>query len=703
MFLLYQKLSNPQTILTMSTFSFKEVIQREKEQLRLRRKKLGQEHGTPEQENWFGIAMSGGGIRSATINLGFLQTLNKFGILQKSDYLSTVSGGGYTHAYVQATTKQEGDLNKLFTPGHIASMRKHGEYLTPGQGIWKSANTFLLAVAFVVSWLMSLVSPLIVGGIVYYLIDVVVGFLGENPLKATTELAKWCEWWALAIVGGLMLLHFVINIALNFHLSVSKQFNKVETGLAVVGLALYGWILLSDVKTGIRPTDSMLVDYAINAVLLFVLGFFTNPNALSFHRYYRKQLADLFLRFSGSHKNMALKDVFDAASEKKTDYLAPYPLINTCLNLQNPGGGDKFKGSKASDYFLLSPLFCGSKLTRYVPTDRYLDYRRMTLPAAVTISAAAVNPGLGIYSSKLLSVLMTVFNARLGFWISNPLKSEKSRAIVWWPIYFFKELLGRIGLGNKMINISDGGHIENLGVYELLRRGCRLIVAVDAGEDKIYAFTDLNNLIIRARNELGLEIRFRDDQHPEDLIRPRPSQVYSQKRFSVADIYQWWDDKKVIDPTTQEEKNQIVNFDKPRKVGTFVYVKSAVLAPAGKPYLSEDDDPLKYGTYKYKIYHPEFPHESTGDQFFDEIQWESYFQLGRYIGADVLGVKDLEQYEEKTAPQISVEQMLAWFDDKTPLFEQPSVPRGVVAGDEEGVFESMKGAVPVVNEVKYQM
>ena len=357
----------------MSTFSFKEVIQREKEQLRLRRKKLAQEHGTPEQENWFGIAMSGGGIRSATINLGFLQTLNKFGILQKSDYLSTVSGGGYTHAYVQATTKQEGDLNKLFTPDHIAAMRKHGEYLTPGQGIWKSANAFLLAVAFLVSWLMSLVSPIIVIGIVYYLIDVVVGFLGENPLKATTELAKWCEWWALAIVGGLMLLHFVINISLNFHLSVSKQFNKVETGLAVVGLALYGWILLSSVKTGIRPTDSMLVDYAINAVLLFVLGFFTNPNALSFHRYYRKQLADLFLRFSGNHKNMALKDVFDAASEKKTDYLAPYPLINTCLNLQNPGGGDKFKGSKASDYFLLSPLFCGSKLTCYVPTDRYLD------------------------------------------------------------------------------------------------------------------------------------------------------------------------------------------------------------------------------------------------------------------------------------------------------------------------------------------
>lgn len=693
----------PLNLLTMSTFSFKEVIQREKEQLRQRRKKLGQEHGTPEQENWFGIAMSGGGIRSATINLGFLQTLNKFGILQKADYLSTVSGGGYTHAYVQATAKEKGDFSQLFTPEHIAGLRKHGEYLTPGQGLWKTGNTFLLAVAFVVSWLMSLVSPVIVAGIFYYLFDVVIGFVGQNPLAATSEFAHRVEWWALTFVGGLMLIHFVANILLNYNLGVSKQFNKAEAALAVVGLALYGWILLSGVKTGQHLTPSMLTDYAINAVLLFVLGFFTNPNALSFHRYYRKQLADLFLQFAGQYKNMALKDVFDANSEKKTDYLAPYPLINTCLNLQNPGGGEKFKGTKASDYFLLSPLHCGSKLTCYVPTDRYTDYRNMTLPAAVTISAAAVNPGLGIYSSKLLSVLMTVFNARLGCWISNPLKLVKSYAIVWWPIYFFKELLGLIGLNNKMINISDGGHIENLGVYELLRRGCRLIVAVDAGEDRVYAFTDLNNLLIRARNELGLEIRFRDDEQPEDLIRPRPSQVYSQKRFAVADIYQWWEDNKVIDPATQKEVNQIVNFDEARKIGTFVYVKSAVRAPAGKPYLSEGDDPLKYGTYKYKIYHPEFPHESTGDQFFDEIQWEAYFQLGRYIGADVLGVKDLEQYEEKPAPQISVEQMLAWFDDKTALFAPPAAPRGAVAGEEEGIFESAKAAEPVSKEVKYQM
>ncbi len=697
----------------MSILSLKDVILREKEQLRQRRQKLGIEQGAPDQENWFGIAMSGGGIRSATINLGFLKTLNKFGILKRADYLSTVSGGGYTHSYVQGTLKKEGDFECLFTNDHIKAMRQHGEYLIPGQGFWKTGNAILLAVAFVVSWLMSLVSLLIASGIVYYLYMIITGLLGKEPFKWLNIFQQNdIDWWGMWIVGVMLVVHFVTNIILNFNLGVSKLFNRVETVLVALGLALYAWYMFVHFGGAEKPTSDILVDYAINAFLLFCMGFVTNPNALSFHRFYRKQLADLFLRFSGEHHNIALKDLFDAGSDKKTDYIAPYPLINACLNLLNPAGDDVFKGTKTSDYFLLSPLFCGSKLVGYVPTDRYWDYQRMTLPAAVTISAAAVNPGMGMYSNKVLSVLMTLLNARLGFWISNPRILIKSRAFPWWPIYFFRELLGRIGSNNKMINISDGGHIENLGAYELLRRGCRLVIAVDAGEDRIYAFSDLNNLIIRVRNELGLEIRFRENEQPEDLIRPRPSQVYSKKRYAVADVYQWWEDDKVIDPTTQVESNCVVNFAEPRKVGTFIYVKSSVLAPTGKPVLSEKEDRLKFGTYKYKIYHPDFPHEPTSDQFFDEIQWEAYYQLGQYIGADVLGVTDLEQYADHSAPEISVDQLIAWFDRQENPLVMPFKPRGMVAPEySTDGLESIGGEEPTTTtpptvaaeDVKYQM
>ena len=698
----------------MKPIHCKEVIQKEQEHLLLRRKKLGMEHGTEANPNWFGIALSGGGIRSATINLGFLKTLNKYGILQKADYLSSVSGGGYTHAYVQGTAKETGGYSKLFNPEHIEAMRAHGEYMVPQTGpLGKTGNLILLIIAFVVSWLMSLVSPAIVAGIAYSLYMVVASWVGENPFAGLNFLSGHdFTWWAMFIPGLLLASHFMLNIVLNFNLGISKVFNRLESVVVGIALLLYVWVVIVGYKgVGSITVDSM-VTHAINAVLLLFLGFFTNPNALSFHRYYRKQLADLFLRFSGNHDNMPLGKVFDAKSEDPKDYISPYPLINTCLNLMNPRKDEAFQGTKTSDYFLLSPFYCGSKLVGYVPTDRYADYQGMTLPAAVTISAAAVNPGMGMYSNKVLSLLMTVFNFRLGFWISNPKVLINARAIVWWPLYFFYELLGRIGSRKKMINISDGGHIENLGAYELLRRGCRLIIAVDAGEDQSYSFADLNNFLIRARNEMGLEIRFRAHEQPEELIRPRPSQVYSAKRYAVADIYKCWEE---VDDPKEPDGKKIINYSEKERnelgpVGTFVYVKSSVRAPEGKPDLDKRDE-LKYGTYKYKIYHPEFPHEPTSDQFFDKIQWEAYFQLGRYIGAEVLGVTDLEAAAEKP----TVEALLNWFDKgincfetvlPTPAESAPPTTRDAGAEDE---FESFKQpqaaeAAPVEKEeVKYQM
>lgn len=656
--------------------TLKDVIEQEQEHLQLRREKLGT---NPNTGGWFGIALSGGGIRSATINLGFLRTLNRFGILKKADYLSTVSGGGYTHSYIQGTLKEKADYNELFTAEHIDAMRQHGEYMIPGRGIYKNINGFLLLIGFLVSWAMSLVSPLLFGVIVYllYLCSVGVGIMNPIPQwgEDSTELSIY------EIGGGILLalmaVHFVVNISMNFNLSVSKIFNRIEALIAIVVVLIITIFLIGRFQPDEVVLANSVPRYLLYIAGLIILGFLANPNALSFHRYYRKQLADLFLRFSGRHRNMAIKDLYNAKSDKIEDYIAPYPLFNTCLNLQAPTGDAKFKGSKASDYFLLSPLFCGSKLTAYVPTQAYWDYKKMTLPAAVTISAAAVNPGLGIYSNPVLSVFMTLFNFRLGFWISNPLILKKSYGIVWWPIYFFKELFGRIGTSNKMVNISDGGHIENLGVYELLRRGCKLIIAVDAGEDKAYSFFDLNNLLIRARNELGLEIRFREGHAPEEVITPHPSSVYSKQRFAIADIYQYWVDEKTIDTATGKEISNIVNFDKPVKTGTFIYVKSSVTAPTGKPVLSDKEDPLKYGTYKYKIYHPDFPHESTSDQFFDAIQWEAYYQLGQFIGADVLGLYT----PEEQAGNLSVDQLVHWFDYGTPLFKPM---------EEETVFESTK-------------
>lgn len=120
----------------------------------------------------------------------------------------------------------------------------------------------------------------------------------------------------------------------------------------------------------------------------------------------------------------------------------------------------------------------------------------MILLVVVIIFVVVVNLGFGVYFNKLLSVLLMIFNLCFGFWIFNLLKIKKSWFVVWWFFYFFYELFGNIGIDKKMINISDGGYIENLGVMELLCCKCKFIVLVDAGVDFGFIFLDLENFIV---------------------------------------------------------------------------------------------------------------------------------------------------------------------------------------------------------------
>lgn len=652
-----------------------QVIADEDRVLKQRRAKLmGEAFAEQLDDNRFGIALSGGGIRSATINLGILKTLNKFGLIKQADYLSTVSGGGYTGAYIQATLRNEGNLEDLFDEEHIDYMRTRGEYLFPGTGWYKVWNQITLVVAFLISFLMSLVSPALV------LIMIFGGyfFLREEGMvqlqlgDAFLDHLNWMMPELMYVAVTIFTLHYIINVVGVYNLDSSNGFNRAETGVVIlVALSFLVPMLLSLRSVHIPSLDQWIVLLTVG-VILVILGFFTNPNATSFHRFYRKQLADAFLHFTGEYRNIKLQKLCDTASNKENDYLAPYPLVNTCLNLQS-SKDPNFQGAKASDYFLLSPLYCGAKLVGYVPTAESTGYSQMTLPAATTISAAAVNPGLGAYSNKLLSILLTIFNLRLGFWTWNPMRMKTTWPVVWWPSYFFYELLGRIGTDKKMVNISDGGHIENLGVIELLRRKCKLILAVDAGADPAYTFADLENLTVRARNELGVDIRFREDQIPEDIMRVNPSHGYSKKRFAVADLYQLWEKKK------ENGEEKIIHYPGGQKRGVLVYVKSTVTAPTGRPDISRTEDPLKYGTYKYKIYHPEFPHESTADQFFDPIQWESYFQLGQFTAADMLGCDNLNHFDVDQAFTIPVDELYNHFDKNVQLFGAVSLPPMPVA------------------------
>lgn len=75
-----------------------------------------------------------------------------------------------------------------------------------------------------------------------------------------------------------------------------------------------------------------------------------------------------------------------------------------------------------------------------------------------------------------------------------------------WPYYFVKELLGKSRETDFLSNLSDGGHHENLGVYSLVRRGCRYIIASDAGADPVYAMEDLANMMRKLRVDFGIDV-----------------------------------------------------------------------------------------------------------------------------------------------------------------------------------------------------
>jgi hypothetical protein len=158
------------------------------------------------------------------------------------------------------------------------------------------------------------------------------------------------------------------------------------------------------------------------------------------------------------------------------------------------------------------------------------------------------------------------------------------------------------------IQLTDGGHFENLGLYELVRRRLKVIIVCDGAEDLNYAFCDLANAIEKVRADFGAKIEI-DAADLEALIPTRGKQsgegkdsdevAFSPRGYLVAPI----------------RYTQIKGEKKPR-VGTLIYITTAFL----KSHTAD--------LFAYKKAHPEFPDQSTSDQFFDETQFEAYRELG---------------------------------------------------------------------------
>jgi hypothetical protein len=329
---------------------------------------------------------------------------------------------------------------------------------------------------------------------------------------------------------------------------------------------------------------------------------------------------------------LVLERAFPGALKPGTYPPPPYKLmhvVNTTLNLV--GGSNLAWQQRKAEPFSISPLHCGCFRVGYRNSRDYggRDTNGISLGTAATASGAAASSNMGYYTtSPLISLLLTLFNVRLGLWLGNPGPHGQDTYQLSSPRYSFKpvvsEAFGMTDDTNPYVYLTDGGHFENLAIYEMVLRRCRFIVASDGAQDEKLRFSDLGNAVRKIRIDLGVPIEFTDVP------------IYPQQPPAEQGGGTYWALGKIryscVDTVWNEEQQKSI----PAPDGVLLYLKPTI-------YGNEPRDVLEY-----KESFPSFPHQSTGDQFFDEPQFESYRMLGSHVmdqicgeGRDSLGLRDM--------------------------------------------------------------
>lgn len=304
---------------------------------------------------------------------------------------------------------------------------------------------------------------------------------------------------------------------------------------------------------------------------------------------------------------------------KNCERRAPYHLLNTTLNLT--AARDLATAQRSSAMFVLSKLYCGSFRTGFQRSKRYAN-GSLSLGMAVATSGAAVSPGMGAgKTTAAQAMLMTLLNVRLGFWAPSPGgENWESRQTRLWPLHTLREFLSQTTDLSSYCYLTDGGHFDNLGIYSLVERGCRYIVAVDAVADPEPCFSDLGNAIRRCRIDFDTDI----DLDITSFIKSKDNSFVNQ-HYAVGQIVY-----------SEEHVKNLGWKDRtlPARTGVIVYIKSSLL---------RNEKELRADVRQYGIENSTFPQQSTINQWFDEAQFESYRQLGRHCG--------LQAFEVTTDPR----------------------------------------------------
>jgi len=600
-----------------------------------------------------GLALSGGGIRSATFCLGVVQVLSERGLGKDIDYLSTVSGGGYTGSFISSLIGSGADFEQLAHPSGpdtaaVRHIRQNAKYLSAvdlkqrwmmiagtvaglvlnwsaplailsllalcasnirfGSDSWAAASGGLMLLTLLAIilhgitirwsaglWTRALVASCVAGAI--FCSAMMILEWGYTKLRSPHE-ATLSVVIAMVAVIAPVIARFLPVFRNERYRKALFKITLYTAGLVVPLLAVLTFYMLRDLGSSkIVPDASWLnplryaggqfvlvLVFAVSALVSFLL---INVNLTGPHKLYRDQLAKTFI-WPSDGSDIWLKQM-------NPECRAPYHLINATVNL--PSSTSPVLRDRKGDFFLFSKCWSGSRAVSYSATDDWkANGRPVDLATVMAVSGAAASPQMGLGSFPTLSALMTLLNIRLGFWIANP-----KRPAPWGPPGFsciVREMAGAfMSERNTWLNISDGGHIENMGLYELLRRRCKFIICVDGEADPASTFHGQLTLVRHAQIDFGIQIEPRLDE-----MRPDPHSRFSRTHAQLFRI-----------------KYPITMDGRSAGLGLMLYLKLSLTG--------DEAELLK----RYRALNPDFPHQSTIDQFYDEEQFEAYRQLGVHV------------------------------------------------------------------------
>ena len=646
-----------------------------------------------------GLALSGGGIRSASFNLGVLQDLQERSVLARADVMATVSGGGYIGGARQMLLHQGAASPPPFAVGtperqHLAGRRQY-LWNTRWRALTGSARLvggiavnlgILLALVFVAGWSIGWLAreqallgergtlkpalghgvgalvAVVIGGIAY----VARATRATRPLRSRARRPSWTAYPAigLALVGtGLLVLWAYVGltyggdgIALRWLVILVAS---VVGGVVVCSQVLYEWAedkrrivlavgmwLVVAVPLGLwlaslgemRVPEGLVFGVAAGGLALLYIGL--DQRGWSAHVFYKHRLASAFAirrTSSGTADEIPWRTETTLSEWAAPTGDGPELVVSAAVHTSHPTllpNRRVWSFSFAHDY-VGGPDVGWCRTVDFEAALRRTRGGDRTLLAAMAISGAAVASSMGVMSRGSMNALLAVTNLRLGVWVPNPRyvwalcnPDDRGGLVAWVHIrrfgYMLKEVFGRFDLDDRFVYVSDGGHLDNLALLELVARRCETIVLFDASGDQwkperpVSAAATLFGTVKLATERFGVTFHPVGDPST-DLVREEAFTALVAPLAPTADDSRWPGRVSHDCVCTFAVSYPSVGGG-PTEHGTIVVAKSVVTPEA-----------LADATIAAAMEYDRFPRDATYDQWLDDAQYDGYIALGRYV------------------------------------------------------------------------